>query len=470
MDIHIQDGTNRRRGAANELCRRAAPMLVGITLLLAPTAIRAQQSARADRFRADSSASVDSLVAMALEVSPTIHAAVQRAEAARARIAPAGALPDPMLSAGIMNLSVAGPGFGDMMTMNTIGVGQRVPYPGKLSLAQRAAELELRAAEARVTAARVDVAAEVRKAYYDLAFLDRSIELIERSQNLLVNLIQVTEARYGVGTGGQQDVLKARVEAARVAEEAVALAEARRARLARLNALLDRPSTTPLTGPRVPERLARAAVPDDATRIRFTSGELGARAAGSPLPWLEVLQERAVRNSPILAAHEAEIAAQVARVELSRKAHLPDFDISVQYGQRVDRMDMVSIMVSAPIPIHRSSRQDEQVAEARAELAAMQAGHHEMVNRLNADIAGTYAAVERDRARLALFVASIIPQGRAALESATAAFQVGRADFLTLLENETTVYNYETAYFRALADFAKGVAEMERLVGAEVLP
>jgi outer membrane protein TolC len=66
-------------------------------------------------------------------------------------------------------------------------------------------------------------------------------------------------------------------------------------------------------------------------------------------------------------------------------------------------------------------------------------------------------------------VAAIIPQGRAALESAISAYQVDRADFLTLLESQATLYSYETTYYSALADFAKSVAELERLVGAEVL-
>lgn len=131
---------------------------------------------------------------------------------------------------------------------------------------------------------------------------------------------------------------------------------------------------------------------------------------------------------------------------------------------------MVSLMVSVPLPIHRKDRQEQEATEARAELAAMQAGHHEMVNRLRAGVAEAYAAMERDRAQLALFVKSIIPQGRAALASATSAFQVGRADFMTLLENQTTLYDYETAYFRALAEFATSLAELERSVGREVLP
>lgn len=411
----------------------------------------------------------DSLVSHALKASPTVHAAAARVDAARARVGPAGTLPDPMLAVGVMNLPVTGGGYTDM-TMNTVGVGQTVPFPGKLPLARRAAELELRAAEARLEVARLDVAAEVRGAYYELAHLDRSLEVLQNNQKLLVNLIQVTESRYAVGTGGQQDILKARVEASRLAEEAVAVAERRGAALARLNALLDRPSATPVPDALVPERIARAAVAADAGRIRFTSASLGARAADSPLPPLEVVQERAIASSPLLRAHEAEIAAQAARLELTEKAHLPDFDLSLRYGQRMDRSDMVSVMVSVPLPINRKDRQEEAAAEARAELTAMQAGHHEMVNRLRADIAAGYAAMERDRAQLALFVKSIIPQGRAALESATSAFQVGRADFMTLLENQTTLYDYETAYFQALAGFATSLAELERTVGAEVLP
>ena len=446
--------------------RTACLPLAAIVVL--PLSLHAQRPA-APFARTGAGVDLDSLIARALVANPEIRAARERIEAARARIRTAGALPDPLLGVGIMNLPVSEPGFGDFMTMKTVAVGQSLPFPGKLPLAQRAAERELTAAEARLRAVELDAIRDVRQAYYDLAFTERALEVLRQNQNVLVNFIQVTESRYGVGTGGQQEVLKARVEASRLAEEAVALTEQRGAILARLNALLDRPSETPVSAPRVPDRIARAAVAASASEIRFTSGALGARAAGSPLPPLSQLQERAIRNNPMLRAHEAEIAAQSARVELAQKAHLPDFDLSLQYGQRADRSDMVSFMVSVPVPLRKGSRQDQQVNEAQAELAALQAEHHTMVNRLRADVAARYAELERDRAQLALFVKSIIPQGRAALESATSSFQVGRVDFLTLLENQATLYSYETAYFRALADFAKNLAELERIVGEEVL-
>lgn len=442
----------------------AAVMLLFVTIAV-PARAQTASTAAMD----SAGASLAPLLTRAVEANPSLRAARERVDAARARVAPAGTLPDPMLGIGVMNLPADGAGYTDM-TMNSVMLGQTVPYPGKLNLQRRIAERELAAAAARLDATRLDLERDVRRAYHELAFLDRALEVVERNQQLLVNFIGVTEARYGVGTGGQPDVLKARVEASRLAEEAVALAEQRRAALARLNALLDRPSDAPVEAPRIPERITRAATVPAGSGSRFVSAALGARASGSPLLTLEVLQDQAVRNSPEVRAHEAEIAAQAARLELAGKAHLPDFDVSLQYGQRPDRGDLVSVAVSVPLPLRRAARQNPGVAEARAELSALEAEHHAHVNRVRAEVAEAHAEAEKARAQLALFTTSILPQGQAALESATAGFQVGRVDFLALLDNQATLYGYETAYHRALTDFALAVAELERVVAEEVLP
>ena len=413
---------------------------------------------------------LDSLVALARAVNPEIDAARHRVAAAQARIGPASTLPDPMLGVGVMNLPLTEPGFGDMMTMATVAVGQMVPFPGKLSLARAATERELEAAEARLRGVELDVTASVQKAYFDLVYADRVLQVLENSEGLLVGLTQLTESRYGVGVGSQQEVLVARVQAALPAETAVSLAEERRGALARLNALLDRPSATPIGELAIPERVARAAISPDVSQIRFASESLGSRVESSPLPQLEAVQERALQNSPALRAHEAEIAAQTIHLEQARKAHLPDFDLSVQYGLRTQHADMASFMISVPVPIHRSGRQAQDVLGAQAELAALQAQHHAMVNQIRSEVAEQHGALERDRAHLALFIKSVIPQGRAALESATVAFQTNRGEMRTVIESQATLYEYEIAYQRALTDFAAGLAELERIVGAEVLP
>ena len=425
---------------------------------------------------------LDSLVAHALAVNPRVRAAAARVEAARHRISPAGARPDPMLVAGIQNLPLGNEpqaisahglptnaGGPDPMTMRMIGVEQTIPYPGKLSLRRQAAEREVSAAEASFDAATRRVEYEVRAAYYELAFLDRALDVATRNQGVLVGLIKLAESRYGVGTGGQEDVLKARVETSRLAETAASLTEQRVSALARLNATLDRPTDAPVPAPLIPASVTRVAVADSTREIRFVSAALGTRVADSPLRPLAELQEQAVRTNPELREHEAMIAAQSARVQLARKEVLPDFDVSLQYGQRAERPDMVTATVSIPIPLQRQRKQDELASVARAELTALEAEHHVSVNEIQAEVARLVSELERGRSQLALYVKAVIPQSRAALASATGAYQVDRAEFRTVLETQAGLFTYETEYFRVLSDFAKNLAELERIAGKEIL-
>lgn len=399
-----------------------------------------------------------------------MRAAEKRVRAARARVVPAGTWPDPMLMAGIQNLPATSPGFDDEMTMKMVGVSQTIPYPGRTRLRRSAAETGTAGAEARLRAARLDAAQRVSDAYYELAFLDRALEILARHQALLADFIRVTESRYGVGTGSQQDVLKARVEAGGLATEAAALAEQRLAARARLNEALDRASEAPLPAVRMPARIARLAAPPSPGAVRFVSPAQGARGAGSPLPPLAVLEEMAVAGSPALAEQSSMVQAAAARVELARLEIRPDIDVSLQYGQRNGRPDMVSATVAVPLPLQRRRRQDAGVAEARAELAAADAARHEVRNRVRLEVARLHSELERGRTQLALSAGSILPQARASLESAAAGYQVGRVDLLALLDAQATLFNLETGYHRLLSEFAQRLAEMERVVGREVVP
>jgi outer membrane protein, heavy metal efflux system len=423
---------------------------------------------------------LDSLEARALRVSPAIRAAAAKVEASRHRAVAAGARPDPMLTAGIENLPLGKetpaqggasmPGGGpEPMTMRMIGIAQTIPYRGKLSLRTQAAERETDAAEAALHAARRTVVRDVKDAYYDLAFLDQAFAVTTRNSDVLGTFIQVTEARYGNGVGGQQDVLKARVEATHLAENAAALKEQRRAALARLNAALDRPSDATIDDVAIPLAVVREAVSDSTRGIRFVSAALGARVADSPLPPVSALQQIATRQSPDIREHEAMIAAQAARVELARKDALPDIDVSLQYGQRPGLTDMISATVSIPIPVQRGKKQDQLVAAADAELTALHEEHRTKVNEINADVARLVSELERERTQLALYLEATLPQGRAALTSATASYESGKVEFLTVLDSQATLFNYETDYYRALTDFAKNLAELERIVGQAVL-
>jgi outer membrane protein, heavy metal efflux system len=467
------------------LCRRIASGQAALMLVTTPALALSQQVSttrqRVVPIAISADAELDSLVAIALTRSPTIRAATARVAGARHRVTSASAPPDPMLMAGIQNQPLgretsamgqsASPGGGpDPMTMRMIGVTQTIPYPGKLALRRRVAESEAEAAEAAVQTARRLVVRDVKQAYYELAFIEQARQVVERNRDVLASVIRVTDAKYGLGTSGQTEVLKTRVDGTRLAETASELAEQRRATLARLNALLDRTLDTTALRPAIPSRIARLAIPAASDEIRFTSNVLGARIAGSPLPPLGELQDAAIANSPDLREHEAMIGAQAARVELAQRERRPDIDIAVQYGQRGGGLpDMVSASVSIPLPVFARRKQDQLTSDASAQLEALHAEHQAAANALRAEVAALVSDIERERTQLALYAKALLPQGRAMLASAVSTYQVGKVELRDVLDAQASLFSYETDNARALADFAKHLAELERIVGTEVV-
>jgi len=375
-----------------------------------------------------------------------------------------------MIMAGFVNLPISQPSFtADEMTMRMVGVGQTIPYPGKLRLQRRAADSEAAGANAALVSVQVEVARSVREAYFELAYAIRTLALFDSNRQLLSDVARIAEARYGSRTGEQLDVWRARVEATRMAESTSLLLEQQRVSLAQLNASLNQASDVPIAPAVIPDRIARAAVAIDPKDVRFVAASLGARAAASLLPSLASLQSTAAARSPTLQQHAAMIAAQSARVELARKEYKPDFEVSLQYGQRQGRPDMISAQVSVPLRMQKSARQDPQLAEARADLAALEADHVTQRNTLGVEIARQVGVAEQSRTQLALYTIAILPQGRAGVDAALASYRAGRGDLTTVLTAQSALFASEITYARAMTDFAKAIAALEQIVGTDVL-
>ncbi|MDT8342709.1 MAG: TolC family protein, partial [Longimicrobiales bacterium] len=160
-------------GVAGHL-RRTGRARVGLISLTAALAVASGQASAQD-------ATLETLLAVARADNPAIVAAERAAAAAAARVPQAGAPPDPTVGLGFMNVPVSGPGFGkDPMTMTQIQIGSRLPWPGKLSLAEAAARLQAEAARWEAEGVRQDVAARVKTLYFRTYFLDRALEVTER--------------------------------------------------------------------------------------------------------------------------------------------------------------------------------------------------------------------------------------------------------------------------------------------------
>ncbi len=385
---------------------------------------------------------VDDVVEAVRTANPSLAAARLAAAAATERIAPAGTLPDPMLSLGFMNRPVGDLGPGEPMTMNSVELMQSFPWPGTLRFARQRAEYLAEAGSWDAEEAAAGLISRAKLAYYELAVVDRSIDVMEETRALLRDFVEVSTARYAVGTGLQQDILQAQVAVAETTAELMMLAETRSAGQARLNALMGRATDAPVPA-------------------------LHLSPPGPELPPVDALAARAMDLRPAILGASERVRAAQSGVRVAERQTRPMLSVGVSYGQRPRFDDMASVMLGVSLPIRAGSRQVPERREMEAMLAMEQSREEDLLLETRATLTELRARAERARALYDLYHTSILPQAEASVESALSAYRVGGVDYMTLLSNQMTVNRFRIASLRLAADYRAAIAEMEALTGGE---
>jgi outer membrane protein TolC len=188
----------------------------------------------------------------------------------------------------------------------------------------------------------------------------------------------------------------------------------------------------------------------------------------------EELQKMALEMNPTLKGMKKMIEAKEKAYALAKREYYPDFNFKVAYGQRdngldMKRRDMLTGMVEMNIPIFYKSKQDRKVAETKAEVLATEAQYRAMKNEILFMITDMASMVQRVERQIDLYKTGIIPQASLQINSAMSAYRVNRADFMTLLDSQMTLYKYELEYHQALTEYEKNVANIGAAVGKQFL-
>lgn len=414
--------------------------LVLLLLVAASTQVLAASEESGD-------ARLQDLLAEAVRNNPEIRAAGNELEAAQQRVSPAGAFDDPMLEAGVINAPLASQTFRrEDMTMKMLGLSQRFPFPGKRGLRRDVAAKDAESVSHAYRETVNRVARDVKAAYFELAFVAESARLVERNRQVLQQFLLISESRYAVGQGTQADVLKAQTQLTRMVDELIKLERERQAIEAELARTLGRGSDAGMAAPAT-LRLPKAALP------------------------FESLRETALTERPQLLALKSLIDRSDKTLDLARRDYYPDFDVKLAYGQRekmldgTRRDDMLSLTVAINLPLWHESKRDPRVAEAIAMRNQAADMYRALQNEISSQLRRQVASAEQSLKSAHLYETGILPQARLAVESSLAAYRVNRVDFLTLLDSQMTVFDYEIGYASAVSDYNRALAEIELLTG-----
>ncbi len=391
-------------------------------------------------------ATVQSLLDYARGANPEFAFMQREADAAAARVVPAGNLPDPVVAIEWRDITRDGEGGPNLLPARVgsmkYTVRQMLPWPGKLDLARAAAAAS---AEQSMQAARAtwnELAMKLKVAQARRVELAQRNAIVREIDSLLAQLESISRARYAGGLAVQADAVRALSERTMLRGELIAIAADTRSADAQVNALLARHPDASLAAPAVITTTATA--PDFAalsTRLRERSPELAADAA-------------------------RQTSAERSR-ELTYRNRYPDFALALSPIQKRNRLADWELMFEVTIPLQQGTRRAQE-REAEAMVAAATAKREATLQRALGELGTALAQLRAAQEMNHLLDTELLPQARINLQAALAAYENGKVDFATLLEAERQVRQARLSIVKTQFEAQMRLAEIERLIGEEL--
>ncbi|HMV31202.1 MAG TPA: TolC family protein [Gemmatimonadales bacterium] len=403
---------------------------------------------------ADADSLLRRLTAEAQAAAPAVLRSDALARAASTRVRPSGALPDPMLTLGVMDLTLPRFGFRQSdFTEVDVEVSQQFPWPGTLSSQTRAARAMARGAEAETSALRREIAVRVAMLYYRLRYVVTAKQTLAQQRTLVESTVEISTARYGTGSVPQSDPLQARVALARLVTEQASLQAEESSVQADLRAA---------RGIRGPEQLSVVPIDVDSVAAILEDAEAGHA--------LHLAQADPLATHPRLEARQAAIEAAEATVRAEALSARPDFEVSTRYGARPLGADFFSAFVGIRIPLWAGRKQRLLTQAARIDAEASQRGLDEEHAALTAELERTLADARAGAVRLRLLASSVLPLTREGVGAALRGYRTGQNDFLSVFAALDTHYHAELEATEVAAEHLTHLVMLEQLLEPEKAP
>ncbi|HTI96221.1 MAG TPA: TolC family protein [Rudaea sp.] len=390
------------------------------------------------------SLTLDAAVALAVRNAPMLAADAARVDAAREDRVRAGRLPDPELGIGLDNLTATGGGafdpLADSMTMQTIGIVQRIPSRAVRSAQRAAADAQVLAASAQRTLAGTDVRQAAADAWVFLWVAQRRLGLLEDMRDAADTAERASRARLAGGTDGAAAALAARAEAADLDNRL----DAAQAGIEAAQAMLRRWTGTD----------ASAADVADFAELPV-----------APATLLSQLD----RQAPLLKWPAREASAQ-ASLDAARAGKRPQWSVGVSYGKRFGSLpDMASVNFGMTLPLFAGNRQDRDIGARHAERDAVLAEHEDARRAQRAAVEQRLADWRGWTRQARRFRDELVPLAADRSRVALAAYRAG-GSLQPWLDARRDEIKTRLDFADALAAWGRGWVALAYLIPAEEMP
>ena len=361
---------------------------------------------------------------------PKVEAAYYDWMAAVERITTARSLPDPRFT---FEADIS-----DMVLSLVPGLMMDLPGPGKLRLRAEAASAESRGKYFTFEGSVLQIAFDLKKAFYQLYFLDEKLRVNRQTLELLDGLENIARAQNEVGKVTLQDVLRAQIEQERLRTELVNLEDSRNSLLAQFKAALGLTPEQP--NPTVPAKF-------ESTLLDMSAEELLATA---------------LARNPQLKAMEAEVRRAEAELRLAYKERVPDFTVGVEVDVK-PATPIFTPQFAVTLPIWRD-KIAAGIAAAQANKRATEARLSSEQIMLAVELAEKTFMYREASRNVGLFQERLLPRARQSLDVARAAYLSGQLDFLNVIDAQRTLLGIQLDEVQARTQRELALAELSLVI------
>jgi outer membrane protein, heavy metal efflux system len=332
---------------------------------------------------------------------------------------------------------------------NGFAISQKFPFFGKLSAKGNLAMQDANAAYQALQAKLLEVAFEVKSAYYEHYYLMQALRLTEENCELLSGFEKVAASRFRNKLATQQDLLRAQVELGKISNRLATLKELKPAIVAKLNAVLNLSADEPLPTPKDYSGLNKKFAAED-------------------------IIGRAIEHSPKLKELAHRISKAQEAKKLAKLNYYPDLTVGADYIDTDNALmsnipdsgkDPLMLRLSINLPIWQA-RLNATVRQADAEEKRAELLRSQFIYNLRADLKMVTYRLSDARRQAQLYRDSLIPKARQAMLVAQADYRDGKGNFLSLVDSQRVLLSFQLTYYRSVSNYRQRLAEIEMIVGA----
>ena len=375
-------------------------------------------------------------IELALEGNPEVAAAKRQWEATEGQVLQGRSRPNPELAYSLEDTR-------SKTRTQSWQLNLPVELGGKRAARTKAAEKSREQAQAQLAELQATVRANVAAAYFDVLTAQERLVLARDSAALAKSSTDTVSKRVAAGKVSPVEESKARVAEAGVRVELAQAASEQRNALSRLFALLG--------------------------RIDAPYTVLEGKAENLPsVPSLADLQPL-ISSAPGVVLARIEVDRRKALTDLEQSKRVPDVTVSVGMQRSNETQRNVLLFgVSVPLPVFDRNQGNLLEAlkledKARDELQAATV-------RLHSEVAQARERLSTITAEVQSLQQEVLPGAKSAYDAATIGFENGKFNFLEVLDAQRTYFTAKSQYLKALGEAHRAAADIDRLLGASMVP